>query len=222
MTKATLAQDASACITRPGCGFSQDGTAAACRIGTFSSGNHQQPCTPCPSSLTTKSTSAESISACMAPPGFFFQVCAPAAAAACMDLNHKGNPPCMHAHAVLDVRSKQTRSDPHMLNCGMHAPAFSPAHADQHDWLCCACRRCKPFRAPRVLSSRTSAERLFAICAPLDSPLTAHLHSPRLRATWRSLASGLCSSTALQSLPRPAPREHLVLTACYVKTVRMV
>ena len=75
MTKATLAQDASACITRPGCGFSQDGTAAACRIGTFSSGNHQQPCTPCPSGLTTTSISAVSISACMAPPGFFFQVC---------------------------------------------------------------------------------------------------------------------------------------------------
>lgn len=68
----------------------------------------------------------------MAPPGFFFQVCAPAAAAACTDLNHKGNPPCTHAHAVLDVRSKQTRPDSHMLNCGMHAPAFSPAHADQH------------------------------------------------------------------------------------------
>lgn len=75
MTATTLAKNASSCITQPGCGMFKNGTATACRIGTFSSGNHKQPCTSCPGSLTTEAARAESVSACMAGPGFFFQVC---------------------------------------------------------------------------------------------------------------------------------------------------
>lgn len=74
MTATNLANNASSCITQPGCGFSKDGTATACRKGTYSSGNHRQPCTSCPGSLTTVAGGAESVSTCMAPPGFFFQV----------------------------------------------------------------------------------------------------------------------------------------------------
>lgn len=74
MTVTKLAKNTSACITQPGCGYKPDGIASDCRKGTYSSGNHKQPCTPCPSGLTTTSTRAESIGACMAPPGFFFQV----------------------------------------------------------------------------------------------------------------------------------------------------
>lgn len=73
-TVTTLAVKATACITKPGCGYRTDGTAAPCREGTYSSGNTQQPCVPCPSGLTTEHERAKSVSACMAPPGFFFQV----------------------------------------------------------------------------------------------------------------------------------------------------
>jgi len=75
MTVTTLAQNASACITQPGCGFQPaDGSASVCKIGSYSSGNNQQPCTPCPAGLTTSAAKSESVRACMAPPGYFFQV----------------------------------------------------------------------------------------------------------------------------------------------------
>ena len=69
-----MAQAVTACITQPGCGYRpQDQTASACRIGTYSSGSNQQPCTPCPAGLTTVAARAETVAACMAPPGYFFQ-----------------------------------------------------------------------------------------------------------------------------------------------------
>lgn len=74
VTVTTMAQNASACITQPGCGYQTDGTGSVCRIGTYSSGSNQQPCTPCPAGLTTVAARAETVAACMAPPGYFFQV----------------------------------------------------------------------------------------------------------------------------------------------------
>jgi hypothetical protein len=75
MTATSLAQSASACITQPGCGFNADKSAAPCSIGTYSTGSSQQPCLPCPAGLTTVSTFSRSVSECMAPPGYFYQVC---------------------------------------------------------------------------------------------------------------------------------------------------
>jgi hypothetical protein len=75
MTGTPLAQNTSACITQPGCGYRPDGSGSVCSIGTYSSGNNQQPCTPCPAGLTTVAARAESIAACSAPAGYFFQVC---------------------------------------------------------------------------------------------------------------------------------------------------
>jgi len=74
-TDSRMSVPRSACITQPGCGFQPaDGSASVCMIGSYSSGNNQQPCTPCPAGLTTSAAKSESVSACMAPPGYFFQV----------------------------------------------------------------------------------------------------------------------------------------------------
>lgn len=78
MTVATLAQEASACVTQPGCGYLLDPASGpaglVCTIGTYSSGNNQQPCITCPAGLTTSAARQESVSSCMAPSGYFFQV----------------------------------------------------------------------------------------------------------------------------------------------------
>jgi hypothetical protein len=74
MTGTPLAQNNSACITQPGCGYRPDGSGDVCSIGTYSSGNNQQPCTPCPAGMTTVAARSESVAACMAPAGYFFQV----------------------------------------------------------------------------------------------------------------------------------------------------
>lgn len=74
MTVTTLAQDSAACVTQAGCGYQTDGSGSVCRIGTYSAGSSQQPCTPCPSGLTTVAARSESVAACMAPPGYIFQV----------------------------------------------------------------------------------------------------------------------------------------------------
>lgn len=73
-TVTTLAQDTSACVTGPGCGYQTDGSGSVCKIGTFSAGGQQQPCEACPNGLTTVAAASDSITACMAPPGYFFQV----------------------------------------------------------------------------------------------------------------------------------------------------
>ena len=78
MTVTNLAQQAASCLTQPGCGYMLDTAGPAgmvCAIGTYSSGSNQQPCVPCPAGLTTVAARQESIAACMAPAGYFMQVC---------------------------------------------------------------------------------------------------------------------------------------------------
>lgn len=127
MTVATLAQEASACVTQPGCGYLLDPASGpaglVCTIGTYSSGNNQQPCVTCPAGLTTSAARQESVASCMAPAGYFFQVCAQL---------------CIAAQHCCRKSTVKQQCDPSTVCLHAHSPPSAADVAMLHARPCCA------------------------------------------------------------------------------------
>jgi hypothetical protein len=175
MTATTLAQNASACITQPGCGFNvASSTAAVCSLGTYSSGSSQQPCTPCPAGLTTLAASAKTIQECMAPPGYFFQVRWDACMRACTGTPRQ---PPQRCHSMLALRGGRRWS------CMNASPRACPASV-LRCLPTCTCTE----HASAALSSRHVQERHGQGAHLLSLPTRPHNAGAHLRRALRLLA----------------------------------